>query len=534
MQPLEAGDPERIGTYELVGRLGSGGMGEVFLGRSADQGLAAVKAAHAEYAHDAEFRRRFAREVEAARRVDGRFTAAVLDADPSAPRPWMATEYIPGVSVTEAVVSVGPLPEASLRALAAGIVAALEAIHSAGLTHRDLKPSNVLLADDGPRVIDFGIARAGDHTQITTTGMTPGTPGYMAPEQLRGGDVGPAADVYALGATLVYAATGHGPYGQGDALAMMYRTIESAPQLDDVPAALRPTVARCLAKDPADRPTVPRLRAQFAVGSTLGHGGWLPARHSTMVLGRRESAHAAATVVRPSSRTGPADVSALGVSPRRGPSRRSMLLTGAGGALAVSGGAVALLFSLDGQPGGKTGAAAGSPSPSGATDVNGTRSPGGSTSPAGASSPDGTASAGGPAGGGALPVITSGQGFGEKPTLAVGSGPAPTELVVRTLVRGSGATIGKGDSVTCHFLLQPWDRAEVLDSSFARGEPFTAQIGVGHLIEGWDTALLGQRAGSRLQFAVPPAQGYGSQGQDKIKGTDTLVFVVDILVVSRS
>ncbi|MGW4893590.1 serine/threonine-protein kinase, partial [Kitasatospora sp. NPDC004240] len=342
MQPLEAGDPTRIGTYDLVGRLGSGGMGEVFLGRSDAGRLAAIKAARTEYAQDPEFRRRFAREVEAARRVDGRFTAAVLDADPGARRPWLATEYIPGVSVTEAVSTAGPLPESAQRALIAGIAAALDAIHRAGITHRDLKPSNVLLADDGPRVIDFGIARAGDHTQITVTGMAPGTPGYMAPEQLRGADIGPATDVYALGATLVYAATGHGPYGHGDPIAMMYRTMEDEPRLDGVPAGLRPTLARCLAKDPADRPTVAELRAAHAVGSTLPHGRWLPPQHSTMVLGRREAADAAATAtalpVGGAATTPPQQPPPVPPTPPVRPpgfSRRSVLFAGAGGALAV-------------------------------------------------------------------------------------------------------------------------------------------------------------------------------------------------------
>ncbi|MGW6914108.1 protein kinase domain-containing protein [Kitasatospora sp. NPDC054939] len=562
MQPLVAGDPERIGTYELVGRLGSGGMGEVFLGRSADRRLAAIKAARSEYAHDTEFRRRFAREVEAARRVDGRFTAAVLDADPEATRPWLATEYIAGVSVTEAVATAGPLPEASQYALVAGIAAALEAIHGAGLTHRDLKPSNVLLADDGPRVIDFGIARAGDHTQITMTGTAPGTPGYMAPEQLRGTGVGPATDVHALGATLVFAATGHGPYGQGDPLALIYRTIEGEPELDGVPAALRPTVARCLAKDPADRPTVAQLREQFAVGATLPRGQWLPPQHSTMVLGRQEAAHAAATatalpLVPPagtfgtsgtgltaatsgdagtSAGAGAGAVTTAAPAARRGLSRRSLLFAGAGGALAVGGGTIALLRTL-GDTDDKGGPSGRQPAPSGSTDPGAAPaadSSDGTAAPEGTSSPPAAADATTPpAEDGPLPAITSGRAFGETPTLAVGRGEAPAELVLRTVVQGSGATVAEGDHIACHYLLQPWDRAEVLDSSFARGEPFTAQIGIGQVIKGWDIALTGKQAGSRLEFAVPPALGYGSQGTGEIKGTDTLVFVVDILEVRK-
>ncbi|MGH4032294.1 N-acetylglucosamine/diacetylchitobiose ABC transporter substrate-binding protein [Actinomycetota bacterium Odt1-20B] len=288
VNPLEAGDPAEIGSYELLGRLGVGGMGEVFLGRGPDGGLAAIKAARTELAGDLEFRRRFAREVDAARQVDGRFTAAVLGADPRARRPWLATEYIPGVSVTEAVAHRGPLPEPSLRALTAGIAAALAAIHAAGLTHRDLKPSNVLLADDGPRVIDFGIARSVAHSQITRTGQVPGTPGYMAPEQLRGSEIGSFTDVYALGATLVYAATGEGPFGHGDVFAMIYRTMEQEANVEGVPGAtLRRAVARCLAKDPETRPTVAELQAEFSVPATLRMGEpWLPSGVSALVAQR--------------------------------------------------------------------------------------------------------------------------------------------------------------------------------------------------------------------------------------------------------
>ncbi|WP_369218516.1 serine/threonine-protein kinase, partial [Streptomyces flavofungini] len=207
--------------------------------------------------------------------------------------PWLATAYVPGVSVTEAVAAGGPLPEASLRALMAGTAAALAAIHAAGLTHRDLKPSNILLAEDGPRVIDFGIARSVVHSQITRTGQVPGTPGYMAPEQLRGSDIGPHTDVYALGATLVFAATGEGPFGHGDVFAMIYRTMEQEPDLDGVPGPLRATAARCLAKDPGERPSVASLLAEFSVPATLPEGraaAWLPADITTLVRGRAGAA----------------------------------------------------------------------------------------------------------------------------------------------------------------------------------------------------------------------------------------------------
>ncbi|WP_447040604.1 serine/threonine-protein kinase [Streptomyces sp. DSM 118878] len=407
MEPLGTGDPESMGVYALSGRLGSGGMGEVFLGRAPDGSLAAIKAARPELSHDVAFRRRFAREVDAARKVDGRFTAAVLDADPHAPRPWLATEYIPGVSVSEAVATGGPLPEASLRALMAGTAAALAAIHEAELTHRDLKPSNILLAEDGPRVIDFGIARSVAHSQITRTGQVPGTPGYMAPEQLRGSEIGPHTDVYALGATLVFAATGEGPFGHGDVFAMIYRTMEQEPRLDGVPGSLRTAVARCLAKAPAERPTVASLLAEFSVPATLPEGRpgrWLPDELTTLVRGRAGAAGGAVSepeavsepgarspatsagalppgvapppgvgpppavtpaavappAVAPPAVAPPAVASAAAGVPRRGLSRRALLAVSAAGvATAAVGGTFAVLRGRDDGGGGEGGGGSG-------------------------------------------------------------------------------------------------------------------------------------------------------------------------------
>ncbi|MFJ3219896.1 serine/threonine-protein kinase [Kitasatospora sp. NPDC086801] len=279
MEALRATDPTTVGgRYRLLGRLGSGGMGVVYLGRSPGGRLVAVKCVHRELAADPEFRRRFAHELEAVRRVGGFHTAQVVDADPDGDPPWLVTAYVPGPSLAEAVAAHGPLPEASLRVLGAGLAEALDAIHAVGLIHRDLKPSNVLLADDGPRVIDFGIARALDGTAITRTQVVVGTPGYMAPEQIAGGAIGPACDVFSLGHVLCHAA-GCAPFGRGGAQVMLYRVMHTEPDLGGVPQALRPAIAACLARDPADRPTPAELLDLFGPAAhDAPAGAWLPAQ----------------------------------------------------------------------------------------------------------------------------------------------------------------------------------------------------------------------------------------------------------------
>jgi hypothetical protein len=254
-------------------------MGQVFLGRSPGGRLVAVKVIRAELAGDTGFRARFAREVVAARKVSGVFTAAVVDADPAAPLPWLVTSFVTGLSLADAVGEHGALPVASVLALAAGLAEGLGAIHAAGVVHRDLKPSNVLLAADGPRVIDFGISRAVDAPQLTRTGMVIGSPAFMSPEQVEGGAVGPASDVFSLGAVLVFAATGQGPFGPGAPTALMYRVVHGTPRLDRLPGPVRPLAERCLAKDPGQRPTA----AQFLAELTATHpsaadlADWLPA-----------------------------------------------------------------------------------------------------------------------------------------------------------------------------------------------------------------------------------------------------------------
>ncbi|MGW5444857.1 protein kinase domain-containing protein [Streptomyces asiaticus] len=264
MEPLAAGDPVRVNGIVLRGRLGAGGMGQVFLGRSLGGRAVAVKLVHPHLARQAEFRSRFRREVAAARAVSGAFTAPVVAAGPEDDPPWIATVYVPGPSLAEAVAVAGGLPAGSVWPLAAGLVEALQAIHAEGLLHRDLKPSNVLLAADGPRVIDFGIVRAMDTTALTEPGKTIGTPGFMSPEQAEGGRVEQPSDVFALGAVLAFAATGVRPFGQGEPLAVLLRVVNGEPQLDGLTDPLRALVAACLAKNPADRPTTAQLLGQIA------------------------------------------------------------------------------------------------------------------------------------------------------------------------------------------------------------------------------------------------------------------------------
>src|SRR5690242_5896055 len=250
-------------------------MGRVYLGVSPGGRPVAVKAIRAELAADPEFRSRFGREVASARRVSGVYTAQVVDADVDGPVAWMATAYVPGPSLAEAVDNHGPLPEASLLALAAGLAESLNAIHAAGVVHRDLKPSNVLLAEDGPRVIDFGISRAAESsTMLTQAGLVVGSPGFMSPEQAMGGEIGPPSDVFNLGAVLAFAATGEGPFGTGTTAALLYRVAHGEPDLARVPPRVRPLIERCLAKDPAQRPTASGLLSE--VGALQPDGNWLP------------------------------------------------------------------------------------------------------------------------------------------------------------------------------------------------------------------------------------------------------------------
>ncbi|MGW3206544.1 serine/threonine-protein kinase [Streptomyces sp. NPDC001135] len=279
MQPLDVDEPATVGPYRLLGRLGAGGMGRVYLGRSAGGRTVAVKIVHPHFALDEEFRARFRREVAAARRVGGAWTAPVLDADPDAPVPWVATAYAAGPSLAAAVTDTGPLPAHTVRVLGAGLAEALTAVHERGLVHRDVKPSNVLLTLDGPLLIDFGIARAMDGTaSLTSTGVSIGSPGYMSPEQILGKGVTGAADVFSLGAVLVHAATGEAPFRGDSSAALLYKVVHEEPELGLLDGEVREIAAACLAKDPAARPAPADVSRRLAPeGATrLVAGGWLP------------------------------------------------------------------------------------------------------------------------------------------------------------------------------------------------------------------------------------------------------------------
>ncbi|WP_371626898.1 bifunctional serine/threonine-protein kinase/ABC transporter substrate-binding protein [Streptomyces sp. NBC_01116] len=368
MEPLRSTDPARIAGYRVLGRLGAGGMGVVLLGRSPGGALVAIKLIRAEYADDDAFRARFRREVAIARQVRNRWAVPVVDADTEAPAPWLATEFVPGPALGEAVGSGGPLPERGVRALGSMLAEALEAVHTAGLVHRDVKPGNVLLGLDGPRLIDFGIARALDDTVLTATDVIVGSPGFLSPEQAQGRRIGPASDVFSLGCVLVYAATGGRPFGSGPVEAMLFRTVHDTADLGALPPGLLPVVEACLAKDPGDRPAAADIRRAFA--EDVSGGSWLPgpvthliAERSARMLALPDidatSLDAGATDgpapgAETGTRTGTADTAGTGAGTGgrdaatvpASPARRRLLAYVVGGAaLAATGGTAAWLAS---------------------------------------------------------------------------------------------------------------------------------------------------------------------------------------------
>ncbi|WP_369145901.1 bifunctional serine/threonine-protein kinase/ABC transporter substrate-binding protein [Streptomyces sp. R44] len=337
MQPLKKADPSVLAGYRLLGRLGTGGMGVVYLARSAGGALAALKLIRAEHAADPGFRARFRREATAAERITGRWVVRVLGADPEAREPWLATEYVPGPSLAEAVALHGALPEPTVRALGARLADALDGMHAAGLVHRDVKPGNVLLALDGPRLIDFGIARVSGATALTATDAMIGTPGFLAPEQARiagAGEVGPAADVFSLGCVLAYALTGRRPFGTGGVAAVVYRTVHEEPDLDGLPGPLLPLVEACLAKDAVDRPGAAEVRDALGPYEGPAAGDWLPPGLPALIAQR--SSRVLDLPV--------ADPTLLAPEETPGTSRRRFLALGAAGAVAGTGGLTAWLL----------------------------------------------------------------------------------------------------------------------------------------------------------------------------------------------
>lgn len=296
MEPLRSSDPARIADHRLLGRLGAGGMGVVYLARTPNGALVALKVLLAEYAEEPGFKQRFRREVEVARQIHSPWAVPLVDADADAEAPWLATAYVPGPSLGEAVAAYGPLAEPGVRLLGARLAEALREVHRAGLVHRDLKPGNVLIAHDGPRLIDFGIARAPQDTALTATGMVVGTPGYLSPEQATGpgGDgIGPASDVFSLGCVLAFAATGRAPFGSGAVDALLYRAVHDPADLDGVPAGLLEVLGRCLEKDPARRPAAEELAGELAAGAVApdeAASGWLPEPVTRLIAERSAAA----------------------------------------------------------------------------------------------------------------------------------------------------------------------------------------------------------------------------------------------------
>lgn len=342
MQPLKDDDPRTVGRYAVLARLGEGGMGEVFLARAPNGVVVALKMVRAGIACDDEFRRRFRQEVIAARRVGTGYTAAVVDADPENDRPWLATIYIPGPTLSEAVRRNGALSDGAVWRLALGLVEALNAIHEANIIHRDLKPSNVLLSARGPRVVDFGIARLADTAVLTRSGAAIGTPAFMSPEQFDGGIVGPASDVFSLGSVLSFAATGEPPFGSGSPMVVLKRVISEKHTIELQPGPLRDLVLSCIAPDPAARPSLNALRAVIAQhergpSPTVRIGEW------------RQPPAAQTQRLQPSAvpaqrRTAPAAPARSRWRPHRRSVGRALMITGAATSVFLGTGAVAAIY----------------------------------------------------------------------------------------------------------------------------------------------------------------------------------------------
>ncbi|MFF7974555.1 protein kinase [Streptomyces sp. NPDC007905] len=527
MQPLGADEPAAVGPYRLLGRLGSGGMGRVYLGRSAGGRTVAVKIVHPHFALDEEFRARFRREVEAARRVGGAWTAPVLDADPEAAVPWVATAYAAGPSLAAAVTDGGPLPAHTVRALGAGLAEALTAVHELGLVHRDVKPSNVLLTLDGPLLIDFGIARATDgRASLTSTGVSVGSPGYMSPEQILGKGVTGAADIFSLGAVLAYAATGEPPFPGDSSAALLYKVVHEEPELGALTGALRESAAACLAKDPAARPTPAELARRLAPegAARLVAGGWLPGALVEQVS--RSAVHLLnldTTETAPSGLvefSGPSVGGNSGVAPGGGESDAASSGHGNGsGGFAVpagefgagSGGFVVPAGQFGGGSGG-SGSAAGVFGPAPLMTPSGVPAvPSGA--PAVPSGPP-AASSGPPAASSGTPAAGSGTS-GVEPTGVPGprgAVPVPGKVSVSAAATSVPGESGRGRRVSCTVVLA------------VAGALAGAVVGLGALLRPWaggDNDTAGSApAASRSASASQPADGQ-TQGPSPTPGADS-------------
>ena len=414
--PLRDTDPPRVGPYQLLARLGAGGMGVVYLAAGQDGRPVALKVLRPEMSDDAEFRTRFSREVTALTRVRGVCTVRVIDADTTSARPFLVTEYAEGPSLSEYVGSRGPMDPQMLYGLATGLAEALTAIHAAGIVHRDLKPSNVLLTAGGPKVIDFGIAQVLEATAVTRAGMTIGSAGFMAPEQIVG-RAGTAADIFSWAVTIAYAARGQSPFGTGTPDVIMYRILHETPDIAAVPAALHAQVAAALAKDPHDRPTAPELLSQLTRTAALPSAGhdnptqtvlaqtWHPTGPPPSTPSRAASSWSTPSRGAPPPDTRPPD------APRRTGMRRPVLLTLVlAVAILLGAGGAALAFALSGHPStsGNTPSGGASHSPTAPATSAVTNSSAGASSPSSASSTPSASSASSSSSSSSSPSATTG------------------------------------------------------------------------------------------------------------------------------
>ena len=444
--PLQQTDPSRVGGYRLVARLGAGGMGVVYLAEARDGQPVAVKVLRPELADNPEFRTRFGREVTALTRIQGMCTVRVIEADTEAPKPFLVTEYADGPSLSEYVDANGPLDPQMLYGLATGLAEALTAIHAAGIVHRDLKPSNVLLTAAGPKVIDFGIAQALDTTSLTRTGITVGSAGFMAPEQITG-RAGTAADIFTWAVTVAFAAGGKAPFGTGPSDAIMYRIMHAAPDIGAVPPGLRPLVEAALAKDPQARPAAPQLLAELTNAQLAGAGARYDNPTQTVLA---QTWHPSATGPIGTA-PGPAGPRLNGPGPKPSRRRTALLPVVLTLAFVLAAGGTALGLALAGKPasdaasGGTTTAPASPAQPANSAATTPASTSASTTPPSTpATTPASTPASTTPA---QLPVLTVGSYTGMKPTEIAYSGDA-TNVVTKITWSSWTATGASGQGTS--------------------------------------------------------------------------------------
>ncbi|HME65452.1 MAG TPA: serine/threonine-protein kinase [Streptosporangiaceae bacterium] len=531
--PLRETDPTRVGSYQLLARLGAGGMGVVYLASGQDGRPVALKVLRPEMADDAEFRTRFSREVTALTRVRGVCTVRVLDADTTSARPFLVTEYAEGPSLAEYVDSRGPVDPQMLYGLATGLAEALTAIHAAGIVHRDLKPSNVLLTPGGPKVIDFGIAQMLDATAVTRAGMTVGSAGYMAPEQIMG-RAGTAADIFSWAVTIAYAASGQPPFGTGTSEVILYRILHEAPDIAAVPAALHAQVAAALDKDPHGRPTAPELLSQLTRTAALPSAGsdnptqtvlaqtWHPAGPPPSAPSRAASSWSTPSWGAPPPDTRPPDTRPPDApppdtrppdAPRRAGMRRPVLLTLVlAVAILLGAGGAALAFALSGNPSGSQNNASGgashsptAPATSAVTNHSAAASSsssssssnsGSSSSTTGTTSPSQpAASTSAPAASTAVPVLGVGSYSGMRPTEIAYSGDGTNVVTGLTWTSwtATGATgTGTSDIDSC-----------VPSCAAASPDNVSTTITLSDPVNGQFTQMTETRNGSTTSYTYP-------------------------------